>query len=215
MGNWCIYWNWLKHENMHGKTQYMNSWYNSNKCCSIVVFWNRMKLRSWGSPSTSHTLLLPDLLKTITLRNARYELKWTISQRTKQLRAVSPLEDKSPPAGHENKSSLFRYSLWIRNHCDRVLVTDSGSEPRAQDCAWIEAVFSTYIQFGDDQVPSVLSISVDHPEAELIDGHVQVGVGIETVDGHTTRSWKERAVHHCAVQQVHLQEYNEQNQNYL
>lgn len=62
----------------------------------------------------------------------------------------------------------------------------------------------TFIQFGDDQVSSVLEVSMQDPETEFINCHVQVSVGVQTVGGNATRSWKKRAVHYCAIQQIHL-----------
>lgn len=65
-------------------------------------------------------------------------------------------------------------------------------------------MISTFIQFGDDQVSSVLGVGVDDPEAELVHSQVQVGVGVQAVGREATGSWEKSAVRHRAVQQVHL-----------
>jgi len=67
-----------------------------------------------------------------------------------------------------------------------------------------EVVISTFIQFGNDQVSSVLWVSMNNPEADFVNSHVQVGVRIQTVDGKTTCSWQKGAVNHRAVQKVYL-----------
>lgn len=71
-------------------------------------------------------------------------------------------------------------------------------------CIWARVILSTFIQFGDDQIPSILRISMDDPEAKFIHSHVQVGVGVQAVDREATCSWKKCAVRHCTIQQVYL-----------
>lgn len=69
-----------------------------------------------------------------------------------------------------------------------------------------EIILSTFIQFGDDQVASVLIVSMNDPEAQFIHSQVHVGVGVQAVDWETTCSRKKCAVHHCTIQQVYLYE---------
>lgn len=71
-------------------------------------------------------------------------------------------------------------------------------------CEWAEMVSSTFIQLGDDQVSSILRISMNDPEAKFIHSQVQVGVRVQTVDWEATCSCKKSAVHHCTIQQVYL-----------
>ncbi len=46
----------------------------------------------------------------------------------------------------------------------------------------VGVVCSTFIQFGKDQVSSILRVSMDDPEAKFIHSHIQVGVWVQTVD---------------------------------
>lgn len=46
----------------------------------------------------------------------------------------------------------------------------------------VGVVCSTFIQFGNDQVSSILRVSMDDPEAKFIHSQVQVGVRVQAVD---------------------------------